>query len=77
MSLFFVPYLQILKGKEALLVLVGAGVSKVMRGRDGVDFARLMSQDYGRVWLEQRERFEQQHRDKLKVSQSLSCRYLT
>lgn len=37
-------------------------------GRDGVDFGRLMSQDYRREWFEQRERKEQQHKDKLKVS---------
>ena len=38
------------------------------KGRDGVDFGRLMSQDYRREWFEQRERKEQQHKDKLKVN---------
>ena len=40
---------------------------KMGAGRDGVDFGRLMSQDYRREWLEERERKEQQHKDKLKV----------
>lgn len=36
-------------------------------GRDNVDFARLMSLDYQREWLEQRERKQQQQKEKLKV----------
>ena len=41
------------------------------RGRDNVDFGRLMALDYQREWLEQRERKQQQQREKLKVSQPM------
>ena len=47
------------------------------RSRDNVDFGRLMSQDYQREWLEQRERKQQQHKEKLKVSQTIQKCYCT
>ena len=38
-------------------------------GRDDVNFSRLMSLDYQREWLEQRQRKQQQNKEKLKVGQ--------
>ena len=44
---------------------------KIGMGRDNVDFGRLMSLDYQREWLEQRERKQQLHKEKLKVGWNL------